>query len=184
MRDTTIKFFDDSIGFSNYVFSPSKVYSKSSMKKILAEKIDEIDLQGAPPVLKIGDELIFVSAEHRSELESFASRNNIAVQTRFDIWDAILEPFIDTEFPPENAKRNKENLERYGLGEEQVQKWRERVGETMVAYNFGTGLWDWAHLGLWDLLNAYQLGLGEKLTEEQYAQLYWDSMKIALLSYV
>ena len=183
LRDV-VKFFKDSIGFNEYIFSPSTVYSKSGMKKILAEKIDEIDPQGAPPTLKIGNELIFISAEHRSELESFAKRNCIAIHTRFDIWDAILEPFIDTEFTPEKVKRNKENLEKYGLGEEHVQKWRERVGEIMIAYNFGTGLWDWVHLGLWDLLIAYQLGIGEKITEEQYTQLYWDSMKIALASYI
>ena len=184
MKDTTIEFLDDAIEFNMYVFYPSRVFSKSETKKIVAEKIDEIDLESAPPVLKIDDELIFISAEHRAELKSFAKRNNVKIQSRFDIWDAILEPFIDTEFTPENAKRNKENLEKYGFGEEQIQKWRERVKETMIAYNFGTGLWDWVHLGLWDLLNAYQLGMGEKISEEDYTQLYWDSMKIALMSYV
>jgi hypothetical protein len=179
-----IEFFEDSIGFNKYDFTPSMVYSKSGIKKILVNEIEEIDIQGAPPVLKIGKELVFISAEHRSELESFAKRNNIVIQARFDIWDAILEPFIDTEFTAENAKKNRENLKKYGLGEEKVQKWRDRVGEAMTAYNFGTGLWDWVHLGLWDLLNAYKLGMAEKLTEEQYARFYWDSMKIALLSYV
>lgn len=183
MKDT-FEFLEDCIGFNKYIFPPSKVYSESVTKKVLAENIDEIDLEGAPPVLKIGDELIFVSAEHRSELESFAKRNNIEMKVRFDIWDSILEPFIDTEFTSENAKRNQENLEKHGLGEELVQDWREKVRETMTAYNFGTGLWDWVHLGLWDLLNAYKLGMGEKLTEEQFTRLYWDSMKIALLSYV
>ncbi|MFW9842982.1 MAG: hypothetical protein ACFFEV_00215 [Candidatus Thorarchaeota archaeon] len=183
MRDA-IKFFEDAIGFKKYDFPPSTVYSRIGMKKVLAEKIDEIDLQGAPPTLKVDNELIFISAEHRSELESFAKRNNIEIRARFDIWDAILEPFIDTEFTPEDAKQIQENLEKYGLGEETVQKWRERVKEAMIAYNFGTGLWDWVHLGQWDMLNAYKLGMGEKLTEEEYTQLYWNSMEIALLSYV
>ena len=124
LKDITSDFLDDAIEFNNYDFSPSRVYSESGTKKVLAREIDEIDLEGAPPVLKIGNELVFISAEHRSELESFAKRNNIEIDTRFDIWDAILEPFIDTEFTPENAKKNKENLEEYGLEEEQIQKSR------------------------------------------------------------
>jgi hypothetical protein len=65
-----------------------------------------------------------------------------------------------------------------------VQDWRERVGKNMTAYNFGTGLWDWAHPGMWDLLTAYKIKIGERLTKEEYTELYWVSMKIALLSYL
>jgi hypothetical protein len=180
----TVEFFESSIGFRNYEFFPSTVYTRTGMRKVMAEEIDEIDLNAAPPALKINKELVFISAEFRLELEIFAKRNGIEVKSRFDIWDAILEPFIDTEFTAENSERNQENLKRYDLGKEQVTEWRDRVRESMIAYNFGTGLWDWAHLGLWDLLNAYKLGLGEKLTKNEYTQLYWSSMEIALLSYV
>jgi hypothetical protein len=180
----TIEFFENSIGFRDYDFFPSTVYTRTSMKKIMAGEIDEIDLDAAPPTLKIDNELVFISAEFRSDLESFAKRNGIEVKSRFDIWDAILEPFIDTEFTAENAERNQENLMKYGLGKDQVAEWRDRVRESMIAYNFGTGLWDWVHLGLWDLLSAYKHGMGERLTKDEYTQLYWSSMKIALLSYV
>lgn len=179
-----VKFFDNSIEFRNYEFFPSVASSETGMKKIPAGEVDEIDLDGAPPVLRVGNDLVFVSAELRSELEAFAKRNRIIVKRRFDIWDAILEPFIDTEFTPENARRNKENLEKYGLKEKQVKEWRARVSETMIAYNFGTGLWDWVHLGLWDLLTAYKIGIGEKMTKKEYSDLYWKSMAVALSSYV
>ncbi len=179
----TVKILENTIEFKDYDFFPSVVYSDVGMKRIPAEEIDEIDLNGAPPVLKIGNELVFVSAELRSELDEFAKRNRIIAKQRFDIWDAILEPFIDTEFTLENARRNMENLERYGLKEKYVNEWRTKVSETMIAYNFGTGLWDWVHLGLWDLLTAYKISIGEKLTEQEYGELYWESMKVALRSY-
>jgi len=178
-----VKFFDKSIEFRNYEFFPSVAYSETGIKMIPAEEIDEIDLDGAPPVLRIANELVFVSAELRPELEAFAKRNRILVKQRFDIWDAILEPFIDTEFTPDNARRNKENLEKYGLKKKYVNEWRTKVSETMIAYNFGTGLWDWVHLGLWDLLTAYKIDIGIKITEKEYSELYWESMKLALLSY-
>jgi len=180
----TVKILEDSIEFQDYDFFPSVAYSEVGMKKIPAEEIDEIDLDGAPPVLKIGEELVFISAELRSKLDAFARQNRIMIKQRFDIWDAILEPFIDTEFTQENARKNKENLEKYGLKEEHVKEWREKIRETMIAYNFGTGLWDWVHLGLWDLLTAYKIGIGEKFTKKEYSELYWESMKIALISYV
>ena len=180
---TTVKFLDNSIEFRNYEFFPSIAYSKSGKKEIKAEEIVEIDLEAAPPALRIGNELVFVSAELRSELEVFAKQNNIKVRYRFDIWDAILEPFLDTEYTPENATRNKESLEKYDLKSEQVEELRARVGEMMAAYNFGTGLWDWVHLGLWDLLTAYKIAIGEVLTKDEYIELYWESMKIALHSY-
>ncbi|NHI94020.1 MAG: hypothetical protein EAX96_16140 [Candidatus Lokiarchaeota archaeon] len=173
------EFGDNWIQIIDYYFFPASVYPN---KKIMVYEIEEINLLAAPPEIKIKNELIFISAKFKDELEKFALKNNIKVEKRFDIWDSILEVFLDTEIS-ENAKiKTFEELKQFGLDEETVKKWRERVKNPMIGYNFGTMLWDWVHLGQWDMLQAHLLFL-KKFGKEKFEKLYWDSMKIALLAY-
>nr|MDO8079203.1 hypothetical protein [Candidatus Freyarchaeota archaeon] len=173
-------FYSDSIEFVDYDYFPSSVYPN---KKIYANEILEIDLKAAPPALRIKNELIFVSARCLDQLGAFAKKNNIPIIERYDIWDSILEPFLDTEFSEEHKQITLQNLKKFGLDEALIQKWRKRVSGPMVAYNFGTGLWDWVHLGQWDLLQAHKLFLGTRINEEEFTKLYWESMEIALRAY-
>ena len=49
----------------------------------------------------------------------------------------------------------------------------------MYEYNFATMLWDYFHLGLYDLLSAFQME-AFKLSDEKFKVFYWDAMEIAL----
>ena len=174
----------DWIEIMDYEFFPATVYPS---KKILASEIEYINHLGAPPELKIKNELIFISAQKKDELIEFGKRNNIKMpmdykDSPFDIWDAILEKFLDTEFPENRNEKIRNELKTYGLDEATVEGWRDRVQNPMVGYNFGTGLWDWVHLGQWDMLQAHLLFLN-KIGKDEFEKLYWESMEIALRAY-
>jgi len=168
----------------DYEFFPASVYPN---KKIFAKEIEYINPLGAPLEIKIKNELIFISAQQKDELIEFGKRNNFIMpkdykEKPFDIWDSILEKFLDTEISPEHAKKTYELLSEYGLDKKTVDEWRDRVQNPMVGYNFGTMLWDWVHLGQWDMLQAHLLFL-EKIGKPEFEKIYWESMEIALRAY-
>ena len=51
----------------------------------------------------------------------------------------------------------------------------------MIAYNFGTGLWDWVHLGLMDLLEALSGPFAgrHRVPDDEFASTYWWAMALA-----
>ena len=106
------KFGKDWIEITDYEFFPASVYPN---KKIMATEIDEINLSGAPPEMKVKSELIFISAQFKNQLEQFARDNQIPIIDRFDIWDSILEVYLDTEISEEHAKNTYKILNKYGL---------------------------------------------------------------------
>ncbi|MFX1451048.1 MAG: hypothetical protein ACFFCM_09410 [Promethearchaeota archaeon] len=169
-------FHSDKIEFVDYDFLPASVYPN---KKIDAKEILEVDINQAPPTLRIKNELIFISAVKSNELEAFAQKNNIKIIKRFDIWHSILEPFLDTQFSEAQQQETLQNLKKFGLKKDEVQKLRERVKDPMIDYNYKSLMWDWAHLGQFDLLEAHKY----TLNEDEFKKLYWESMKIALLAY-
>ena len=167
------------IEITDYEFFPASVYPN---KKIMASEIEEINIWGAPPEMKVKDELIFISAKFKNELEQFAQNNKIPMNKRFDIWDSILEVYLDTEISENHAKNTYKILGEYGLTKSTIDEWRERVKNPMVGYNFGTMLWDWVHLGQWDMLSALKL-FEKQVGKEEFEKIYWESMEIALLAY-
>jgi hypothetical protein len=74
-----------------------------------------------------------------------------------DVWHLILEPFLDTTFDHAHQERTLAILAANGVSRAECLAIRQDVALPMAAYNGGTGLWDWVHLGLYDLLNAYRL---------------------------
>ncbi|MCX7638363.1 MAG: hypothetical protein N2044_11020 [Cyclobacteriaceae bacterium] len=170
----TFKIERDYIIVENYPFAPSIAYKN---KRLGADEIQNMDLQAAPPTLRIGNELIFVSADKKDQLQHFAALNNIPVIKRADIWDWILEPFLDTEYTEQTHKRLTDLLAKYGLTEDEVSAIREEVKAPMLKYNFGTMLWEWTHLGAWDVLCAMRL----VYDDVQFSGFYRRVMDIALL---
>jgi hypothetical protein len=164
----------DYIIIDNYPFQPSLAYKH---KKLLANEIITIDLKATPPTIRIADELIFVSAEKKEQLATFVAVNNIVTVERVDIWDWILEPFLDTEYSEQTHKRLTTLLESYGLTEDKVSEIREEVKTQMLKYNFDTMLWEWVHLGALDVLSAMRT----KYNAEQFADFYKRVLEIALL---
>lgn len=186
------------ITFVDYPFYPATVFPAAT---IGWEQVDDIDLLAPPPTVRVGGELLMVSAVHRDKLAGYAGRHRIPVATRHDlVWGDILEPFLDTEFDEAAQQRTMSRLAAAGIGPEQVAELRDRFGPAMWLYNFATpARWEWAHLGLFDLLAAthpecsypdndwtwllrarFGMPPGPFCDHEYYRTLYWEAMRIAL----
>jgi hypothetical protein len=88
----------------------------------------------------------------REELERFCRASQVPIRKRPDIWGDLLEPFADTEFTPQYEAVTLSRLHQAGLTGTEIDQIRARVGPLMLACN--AFHWDWAHLGLADLLDA------------------------------
>ena len=168
------------VDFKEYPYAPSKVYPNGRLRVV---DIVEIGLSAAPPEIRTkAAEALFVSAEQRDALQNWASEYLIPCVTRVDVWDLLLEPFLDTEFSAADLLRTEAALAKCGIGEEECKSIRKRVEKAMMAYNFDSMLWDWVHLGLPDLLDAHlgKLSGGKhRLSAEKFECFYWEAMRIA-----
>jgi hypothetical protein len=162
-----------SLTFRNYPFDNSVVSANS---EISSKDMINICLKSAPPTIKVSNELIFISAEHKQDLAAFANRNKISLCERVELWDWILEPFLDTDFTDEHKERLYRLLERYELNRQTVDHLRETVKEQMMKYNFDTMLWEWGMFGALDVLQAMR----PKLNSEDFNSFYKQVMEIAL----
>jgi hypothetical protein len=165
---------DDFLIIENYPFEPSIAFGQTMFK---ADQIDDIDFKSYPPTFRIENELVFLSADKKPELEEFANKNNIKTVERPMIWDWILEPFLDTEYTTESDQRLTILLEKYGLTTDQVKSLRAEVETQMLKYNFDTMLWEWGGLGADDVLRAMRT----KYNKDEFTDFYKRVMKIALL---
>jgi hypothetical protein len=120
---------------------------------LAASEIRDADPTAAPPEIRsLSGETLFVSAVQREELERFCRASQIPVRKRPDIWGDLLEPFVDTEFTPDSEAVTLSRLHQAGLTDTEIDQIRAKVRSLMLAYN--AFHWDWAHLGLADLLDA------------------------------
>ncbi|MBL7809283.1 MAG: hypothetical protein JNN28_15795 [Saprospiraceae bacterium] len=166
---------DDFIKIEHYPFEPSIAYRQQTFK---ANQIDDIDFKSYPPTFRVGNELIYLTAEKKIELEAFAKRNNIKTIERPMIWAWILEPFLDTEFTTEKDQRLTNLLESYGLSINQVKLLRAEVETQMLKYNFDTMLWEWGGFDASDVLKAMRT----KYNKDEFKDFYKRVMEIALLT--
>lgn len=164
----------DGIIMENYPFQPSVAYQH---KRLAASEIININFRSAPPTVRIKDELVFLSADKKDQLAEFAITHRIPTVERDDVWDWLLEPFLDTDYSVQTHRRLTALLASYGLTESRVTAIREEVKTQMLKYNFDTMLWDWVHLGALDVL----LAMRPTYDTEQFAGFYRRVMDIALL---
>lgn len=165
----------DAILIKNYPFEPSIAFPEKEFKY---HEIDAICLDAAPNYFKVGNELIFVTAEMTDELRDFAERHRIKIFNQTWNWDRLLEPFIDTEFDEVSKRRTMTLLGENGISEKEVNSLRKEVGGQMLKYNFDTMLWDWNSLGLLDVLSAMRV----KNTKKEFRDFYQRAMEIELRS--
>src|SRR4030095_14645954 len=164
---------DSSITFEGYDYPGASVYSAG----VLAfDDVMEIDPLCAPPEVRTRRrETVFVPAVHRDSLRHAAELHGIPVVRRVDIWGLILEPFLDTEVSAEADEAILLELERNGISREECQRIRRRHRRCMWSYNIRSGLWEWCHLGLADLLDARRGVLSGWMfrdSERRFRQLY------------
>jgi len=130
-----------------YFFKQSEIHNKG---KVTAEDISEINMGIFPHILVFrNQEMIFIKTEYEIQLTEFAQRNNIPIIDRFDIWEHINRPFLDTEFEPEEEIASQKLLAENGISATELKTIRKKIGRTMFI-NFR--VWEWNYLGLYDYL--------------------------------
>ncbi|MEW6732280.1 MAG: hypothetical protein AB1489_13205 [Acidobacteriota bacterium] len=175
----SVEFLSDGIRFTDYPYPPASIYPTGIVKYL---SIEEIVINAIPPEVRTSEDILFVSASLREQLMTVAKEQGIALTNRQDVWGLILEPFLDTEFTAAQQQATLELLEQNGIDRELSKRLRNRVAKAMWAYNFDSGLWDWCHLGLSDLLSALQgtlSGPEHCLPKEQFAAFYREAIKLA-----
>jgi len=172
--NSSFTFHRDRIIIDSYPFKPSIAFKNNT---ITPKIIDSIDLKSFPPTIKINEELIFIPATQKKDLETFAEIHNIKIVQRNDLWSWILEPFLDTEYTAETDDRMNTLLSRHGLSKDDIKALRTEVKDQMLIYNFDTMLWEWCDLGLKDVLKAMRT----KYSDEEFRSFYLKAMSISQL---
>jgi len=174
---SAVVFTDVGVRFPVYPFPPARIPAD---RTVPWADIEACALGWPPELWTHQGDVLFVSAVERDALVAAMRERGVPVANRVDIWSFLLDPFLDTEIGPEEEERTLALLERTGVSRAEADMWRARVGSIMYAYNFGTMLWEWVHLGLYDLLSAHwmfrdRLGMDDR----QLHDFYWEAIALA-----
>lgn len=173
------RFVDDGIEL-DYPFPGASVHPSGLVPW---SDVREVDPQATPPEVRTCDELFFVPGSHRDELARRAAAHAVPIVRRVDVWALILEPFLDTTTSADDEERTLDRLERAGVPWADAVGLRAHFAPAMVAYNFTSMLWAWAHLGSYDLLLALRgvlTGGSHRLGDADFAEVYRRVTAIAL----
>ena len=174
------RFTPSGVSYRWYPFPGSSVHRWGA---IPFTAIRDVDPEAAPPEIRtLAGETLFVPGGQRYEFATLAKDRSLPVVKRPDTWSLILEPFLDTAFTEEHHQQTILQLEAFGVNKNVVLTTREEVGNAMLAYN--ALLWDWCHLGLYDVLTAVRsspslTSLIHRFSRKRYTDFYWNAMKIA-----
>jgi hypothetical protein len=162
---------ENEIVISEYPFQPSIAYPS---KIVSSNEINFISADFGLCRIYIDNDIVFITAEQKSELLKFAELNDIKLIEHSWNWDWILEPYLDTELTTDNEKKIDESLIKVGIDKNETKKIREEVGKQMYKYNFDTMLWDWCSLGLCDVLSAMRV----KYDKNEFREFYRRAIEI------
>lgn len=164
-------FHENGIEFRSYPFRPASV---SEEPAVHFDLIKDVDLSKSPPEVRLkSGEILFISATQSKELEAFAARFRIAALNRVDVWADLLEPFLDTEFSLAEQEKTLRRLEEQGFSRREIASIRKTVKDPVLLYN--SVLWEWVHLGLFDVLEA----VSRQTSAGRFEEFYWYAMEIA-----
>ncbi|MBW1294746.1 hypothetical protein [Aquimarina litoralis] len=165
------KINEHGIWISKYPFEPSSVYPE---RQIDAKEIISICIEFGMARIILKDDIVFISAEKKEALTSFANRNNIPLSPYSWNWDWILEPYLDTELTEENKQQIESRLLENGFSKTEIETIRKEVGKQMFHYNFSTMLWEWCSLSLPDVLSTMKA----LYTKEKFRDFYRRALEI------
>ena len=172
-----VRFLPRGIAFDRYPYPGARVHPRGVVPWAA---VLEVDPEATPPEVRIAGETLFVSAELRGRLSWDAAAHALPVVRRVDVWGMLLEPFLDTELDDGLRESTLSALEVNGVGRAEAERIRRHVTFPMLHHN--ARLWEWAHLGLWDLLEAHRnvwVRLVRGLTPGRYRDFYGWAMEIA-----
>lgn len=168
----------DGLQFRAYPFESASIFPNGLLPW---HAIREVVPSGIPPEIRTYQgEVLFVNALQKDVLIESAQIHDVPLVQRVDVWSLILEPFLDTE-PDEPMKLyTQRKLAENGISEKYCAQLRERFAPMIHAYNFDTFLWEWVHLGLYDLLSAHKMFHKYLSPADQYFNIvYWEAREIA-----
>jgi len=170
-----IIFHEDSIEIRQYEFQVSNV---RNIPIITLDQINEVNLNTFPPSIVINhNEVIFIETRYKIDFMKYVKDKKLKVNNRFDIWGAINESFLDTEFTEQHQERTLNDLKANGIETLEVESIRNEVADIMQGW--AAIAWEWNYLGQYDLLlNKKQSFL--LLFPKEF---YWWTMDIALRNY-
>jgi hypothetical protein len=170
-----IIFHEDSIEIRQYEFQVSNV---RNIPIVTLDQINEVNLNTFPPSIVINhNEVIFIETRYKIDFMKYVKEKKLKVNNRFDIWGAINESFLDTEFTEQHQERTLNDLKANGIEASEVESIRSEVEDIMQGW--AAIAWEWNYLGQYDLLlNKKQSFL--LLFPKEF---YWWTMDIALRNY-
>lgn len=170
-----IIFHEEAIEIQQYEFQVSNIRHTPI---ISIEQINEVNLNTFPASIVINhNEIIFIENRYKVDFIKYVKDKKLKVNNRFDIWSAINEVFLDTEFTAQHQERTLKQLETNGVGAAEVEQIRAEVADIMQGW--AAIAWEWNYLGQYDLLlNKKQSYL--LLFPKEF---YWWTMEIALRNY-
>lgn len=171
------------VAFESYPFRSAYVFPAGVLP---LQAIREVLPNAIPPELRTHTgEVLFVAAEQKTQLITWAAEHGLACVRRIDTWSLILEPYLDTEFSVAEQQATLAQLEKCGISAAECEALRAEVGAAMMAYNFQSMLWDWVHLGLYDLLCALSGHPFPKhrLNDDRFTHFYRRAMELAERGY-
>lgn len=161
--------------FTRYPFEPASVFPAGTVE---AGQITEVNFRypcdHVP--LENGD-IVFVPHAGKAALVTLINEHDVPVERRRSVWSALLDPFLDTWEEQQSIDAQFAWLASLGLDRAAVDAWRHEVAAAMVAYNFGTHLWEWGILDLYDVLVAQRARLGRGA----FADFYSRAIRLAAL---
>ena len=164
-------FREERIELPSYPFPLVSIPSGSMLHFDL---IRDVDLSKSPPEFRLkSGEILFVSAEQKRELEDFAAKFGIPRVQRYDVWADLLLPFLDTQLPAADQEKALRRLQDQGFSLNEISSIRDLVKKPVLLYN--SVVWEWVHLGLYDVLEAVR----KNASPQGFQEFYWYAMCIA-----
>lgn len=177
-----IKIENDGIYFEEYELQGVSVYPSGLVKY---EEIFEFIENMCPPTIRtISDEIIFINAELKLQLKEILTKKGVRIVKREDLWNLILEEFLDTEIDEKEKEYSYKILERNGVTREECNLIKKNIRKMMMSYNFESCLWEWIYLGLYDVLSASNgilVNKKYKKDSEEIKSFYKGCVRIALM---
>lgn len=115
--------------------------------------VRDADPEATPPELRLTDgRTVFIASAHRERLATALAEAGVAVRRRPDVWQELLEPFLDTEYDDASRTRCEGRLHDWGFTDREIRDIRRRVRMRMLAETMVS--WEWQWYGHADVLAA------------------------------
>lgn len=111
-------------------------------------------------------EVLFIREEDTPAWIAWGNSMGIPSSNRLDLWALLNEPFLDTVFSQEKQDQSFARLAENGLDRKEVLGIRQKVQSQMLMYN--TVLWEWVHLGHYDVLLSRKKYSLQRLSQSFY----------------